>query len=236
MCVSRRTLARVKRPGRALVPWILDSGGYMALKDGALPARWTITPEQYVAEVARYAEEIGGLRWAAPMDWMCEPWIIARTGLTVDEHQARTVDNYLQLVELWPGYSDLPCPIAPVLQGWSSWSYVTCQERYEAAGVDLAALPVVGLGSVCRRQSSTQIAAILGLLRGLPLHGFGVKTTGLEVMGGAFTSADSMAWSFDARYNPPQPGHEARHQKCNNCRDAAAEWLDGLSFAPAAAA
>ncbi len=34
----------------------------------------------------RYRDEIGCLLWAAPHDWMCEPWITAKTGLTVAEH------------------------------------------------------------------------------------------------------------------------------------------------------
>ncbi len=34
----------------------------------------------------RYRDEIGCLLWAAPQDWMCEPWITAKTGLTVAEH------------------------------------------------------------------------------------------------------------------------------------------------------
>lgn len=30
------------------------------------------------------------MRFAAPMDWMCEPWILSKTGLTLAEHQERT--------------------------------------------------------------------------------------------------------------------------------------------------
>jgi hypothetical protein len=29
------------------------------------------------------------------MDWMCEPFMLAKTGLSVREHQQRTVTNYL---------------------------------------------------------------------------------------------------------------------------------------------
>jgi hypothetical protein len=38
--------------------------------------------DEYAGLVARYAEEIGGMDWAAPQDWMCEPWIIEKTGLS----------------------------------------------------------------------------------------------------------------------------------------------------------
>ena len=52
--------------------------------------------------------------WAAPQDWMCEPAIIAKTGLAVVEHQRRTVTNFLELQALAP---DLP--FIPVLHGWA---------------------------------------------------------------------------------------------------------------------
>ena len=45
---------------------------------------------------------------------MCEPFMLAKTGLTVAEHQARTVANYLELRSLAP-----ELPFVPVLQGWS---------------------------------------------------------------------------------------------------------------------
>jgi hypothetical protein len=99
-----------------------------------------------VAAVRRYRDEIGRLAWAAPQDWMCEPWIIAKTGLSIAEHQRRTVENYLTLRTLAP---DLP--FIPVIQGWRRSDYLACVEMYVEAGVDLATAPVVGLGSVCRR-------------------------------------------------------------------------------------
>jgi hypothetical protein len=59
----------------------------------------------------------------------------------------------------------------PVVQGWRLADYLACAELYAVAGVDLAALPLVGLGSVCRRQSTAEIAVIVGELarRGLKL-------------------------------------------------------------------
>lgn len=233
LCVSRRRLERIKRPGRARAPWILDSGGYTEL---SMFGQWTVNPRRYVAEVARWSGEIGMLAWAAPQDWMCEPWVIhgggknncPGTGLTVGKHQHLTTVNYLELCELWPSEGDGPCPFIPVLQGWSAGSYVWHREEYEAAGVDLAAMPAVGLGTVCRRDSVLQIANVVGHVAGLALHGFGFKTTALELTAKDLVSADSLAWSDDARHNPPLPGHEARHKHCNNCPDWARMWLDEL--------
>jgi hypothetical protein len=157
--------------------WALDSGGFTEL---SLHGRWVTPAEDYAAAVTAYADRIGGLDFAAPQDWMCEPFMIARTGLSVAEHLHRTVDNYVTLRRLAP---DLP--VIPVVQGWRLADYLTCVDLYASAGVDLAALPRVGLGSVCRRQSTAEIAVIVTELarRGLKLAGFGVKTGGLHLYG-----------------------------------------------------
>jgi hypothetical protein len=97
--VSHRRLAsRVKLP-RAAVRWALDSGGFTEI---AMHGRWLTTPAEYVDAPRRYATEIGLLDWAAPMDWMCEPAMRVRTGLTVEDPQRRTVANFLELRELGP--------------------------------------------------------------------------------------------------------------------------------------
>jgi hypothetical protein len=56
------------------------------------------------------------------------------------------------------------------------------------------------------------------------LHGFGVKTQGLIRWGPLLTSADSMAWSYAARRQPPLPGCETRHITCANCPRYAYQW------------
>lgn len=215
--VSHRRLARRRSMPRAIGPWALDSGGFTEL---SLHGAWRTTQEEYVEAVLRYRDEVGNLAWAAPMDWMCEPIMLATTGLSVREHQERTVTNYLDLRNLGP--------FIPVLQGWSLDDYLRCLELYAEAGVDLAALPLVGIGSVCRRQHTAEIGAIVGELsgRGLRLHGFGVKKTGLAQYGEGLASADSMAWSFRARRSPPLPG--CTHKSCSNCDRFALRWRDEL--------
>lgn len=215
--VSHRQLARKRTLRPALARWALDSGGFTEL---SMHGRWVTSAEDYAAAVDRYAERIGRLDFASPQDWMCEPVMIARTGLTVAEHQARTVASFTELRRLAPAL-----PFIPVLQGWQMADYLACADLYAAAGIDLAALPVVGLGSVCRRQSTGEITAIVTVLarRGIRLHGFGVKTGGLHLYGHRLASADSMAWSYAARRQPPLPGH-ATHKNCANCLDYAAGW------------
>lgn len=214
--VSRRRLARLKRLPRAVAPWALDSGGFSELK---LFGRWQTTEAEYIDAVARYVDEVGLLEWAAPMDWMVEPVMLERTGLTVQEHQARTVENFLRL-------RDTGLPFVPVLQGWTIADYLGCVELYRDAGVDLTAEERVGLGSVCRRQKLPEIAATVRELFdcGLRLHGFGVKKVGLKRVAYALASADSMSWSYRARNMEPRPG--CTHASCANCLRWALEWRD----------
>lgn len=234
LMVSDRRLRERARLPRAAAPWVLDSGGFTELQ---MHGRWTVSPHEYVARVRRYRDEIGMLAWAAPQDMMCEPIIIhggragpvlfAGTHLTVEEHQARTVANFAQLREMAP---DLP--FIPVLQGFALAEYEHCVTLYDRAGIDLAAEPTVGLGSVCRREATTEIAEIVTALRARGiggLHGFGVKSSGLGLYGHLLASADSLAWSYDARrYQRPSPwctGHRSA-KNCANCLPYALAWRE----------
>lgn len=227
--VSRRTLAKRRTLPRALGPWALDSGGFTEL---SMHGRWTVTPEDYAAEVRRFRDEIGNLTWAAIQDYMCEPIMLERTGLTVEEHQARSVESFRRLVEIAP---DLPW--APVLQGWSLADYRACLRLYLDGPTREAFLraPVVGVGSVCRRQSGAEGAAIMAALTddlgalGLTSHAFGFKTTGLAALaadGVELGSSDSLAWSLAARREAPLPG--CTHAKCSNCLTFALRWRERM--------
>jgi hypothetical protein len=219
--VSHRRLARYRHLPVASHQWALDSGAFSEL---ATHGRWTLTADEYVAAVRRYRDEIGQLAWAAPQDYMCEPQMLARTGLSVREHQRRTVENFLRLRQLAPDM-----PIIPVAQGWELDDYLACVEMYAEAGIDLTKEPLVGLGSVCRRQATAEIAAIVIRLHGLGLrlHGFGVKTEGIRRYGRYLVSADSMAWSLRGRriagcaHRRPLQRPVASEA---NCIDFAREW------------
>jgi hypothetical protein len=220
--VSHMRLRKRKTPFPvALTRWALDSGGFSEIKaHGA----WTISPDEYVASTRRYRDQLGSLDWAAPQDWMCEPVMLQRTGLTVEDHQHRTVESYLRLRELAP---DLP--YAPILQGWSVHDYIRCIQIYDRAGVDLEAAPVVGVGSVCRRQDTEEIGQIFQLLsfEGLTnLHGFGVKIRGLERYGAHLASSDSLAWSFDARRD--KKNSRCNGSSCANHIHRALEWREKI--------
>ncbi|MEU8133778.1 DUF7221 family queuine tRNA-ribosyltransferase-like protein [Streptodolium elevatio] len=233
--VSRTRIHQSRRPRRRTYPraitrWAMDSGGFTELQRFG---GWRHTPAQYAAEVRHIAAEIGRMDWVAPQDWMCEPIVIrggtagpiqfAGTGLSVAEHQRRTVGNLLELRALAP-----ELPWVPVLQGWTLSDYLRCVDLYGRAGIDLTGEPLVGLGSVCRRQATQEATRIVTTLAGLGLrlHGFGFKTLGLRSCAHALASSDSLAWSYDARRKPAMTGHT--HRNCANCQLYALRWRHAL--------
>jgi len=186
----------LSEPREATVPVLLDSGAFsMIQKHG----RWVRTPEQYVAFVRRAMAALSTVKHVATQDWMCEAPMIARTGLSVVEHQRRTVESFIRLRHMAP-----EVPWMPTLQGHTIDDYLRCIDMFEVAGVDLEAEVLVGLGSVCRRSGTLELVAVItAILRyrpGLRLHGFGVKSTGTLLSCLDLRSVDSEAWSTRGRY------------------------------------
>lgn len=216
--VSHRRLQRNKTVPRARCRWALDSGGFTEL---SMFGGWKTSAVEYVSAVERYQREVGMLDWAAPQDWMCEPWIVDKTGLSVQAHQALTIRNYRDLMRLAPD-----APFVPVLQGWELDDYLRHVKMYGDAGVDLREHRIVGIGSVCRRQDTEEITEIVQAVseQGIALHGFGVKGGGLKRFGRFLASADSMAWSYRGRMIFPCP--HSRAKSCANCRVHALEWRE----------
>lgn len=218
--VSHRRLVGAKKLPRAAAPWALDSGGFTEL---SMHGCWTGSAADYARAVIRYRDEIGHLDWAAPRDWMCEPEMLRKTGLTVLEHQRRTIESVLEL-------RALGAPVVPVLQGWSPGEYRDHVEMYDRAGIDLRAEPVVPVGTMCRRQNTASAQVLMRELahEGLKLHGLGFKATGLRVVSDVLASSDSMAWSYHARREPPRPECRGKHINCANCLPFALEWRSDL--------
>ena len=222
--ISRRRMPS-RKLYRPLGEWALDSGGFSEL---SLYGEWRTSPEAYAEEVRRWSR-MPGVLWAAAQDWMCEPFICEKTGLTVAEHQRRTVGNYLRLLELAPEIA-----WTPVVQGFRPGEYLECVRLYERNGVDLRSVPTVGLGSVCRRQQTGGVDSVCRELHrdGIRLHGFGVKLSGLPTLRAWLHSADSMAWCKRASKEPPMPEcvreaetkGRACHKNCSNCLRFALDW------------
>jgi hypothetical protein len=219
--LSARQLARRVSLPRASVDWALDSGAFTELSRFG---SWQTSAEAYSADALLYSIAIGRLRWVAPQDWPCEPLLLSTTGLSVSDHQRRTTDNFLLLRR------SLGSLVVPVVQGWEPSQYLAHVEQYAAAGISLSSEPLVGVGSVCRRQRARELRSVLEPLAGagLKLHGFGVKSLGLRTCSDLLTSADSSAWSYHARRRDVLPGCSGHHS-CSNCLRYALWWRSAVA-------
>jgi hypothetical protein len=146
--------------------WIMDSGAFTEI---STHGAYRHSVAEYASEIRRWAAN-GNLLAAVAQDWMCEPWIIAKTGLSVQEHQRLTVERYdaLQAEDTAGVY------VMPVLQGYEPEEYVDHIRLY---GDRLAHGAWVGVGSICKRNSSPRAveAVLLAIHRERPdlqLHGF----------------------------------------------------------------
>lgn len=201
---------RARKSAVQIGEWIMDSGAFRELEHFG---EYRHVPAQFAADVNRIAAlNSDSLRIVVSQDYMCEPAMLARTGLTIADHQRKTIERYDALKPLIRPY------LMPVLQGYSVQSYLDHIEQY---GKRLQQNMLVGVGSICKRNADPlQIKQVLGAIRrarpDIRLHGFGLKTTALAsiMVRNCLHSADSMAWSFAAR-------RQGRNQNC---------WREALAF------
>jgi hypothetical protein len=198
----------------AVSEWMLDSAAFTELRDYG---RYRHAPGVYAAQIRRWAG-CGKLVAASSQDYMCEDIIInggfanghhfVGTHLSVPEHQLLTISRYDALLAEQTGVY-----ILPVLQGYKPAEYVAHIQQYgsrlDPEMVDGKLIGKwVGVGSVCKRNGDVDaieevLVAINDARPDLRLHGFGVKLTALEssTVRACLYSADSMAWSLNARKN-----------------------------------
>ncbi|MFI7680407.1 hypothetical protein, partial [Actinophytocola sp. NPDC049390] len=214
---------RTRSPRCLMRHRVLGNGGFTEL---SLHGEWRIDAATYVGAVRRYATEIGNLDCAALRDRMTEDHVLARTGLSLRAQQHLTVIDYLRLRDLDP-----ELPFIPVLQGQSITDYHRCADMYEERGVDLAAVPLVGVGSVCRLQHTLEVEQIVRSLAacGYMLHAFGAKVLGLGRYADSISSSDSAAWSYRGRF---VPGCNTTHRSESNCLRFALAWRANLLNSP----
>ena len=214
--ISVNRLRDRKRPF-VVGDWIMDSGAFTEI---STHGRYRHDVSEYAAQIRRWSTN-GNLLAAVAQDWMCEPFILSKTGLTVQQHQANTIERYDALLAENTGVY-----IMPVLQGFEPEQYVRHLVNY---GPRLTRGMWVGVGSVCKRNGDPRaVASVLHAIKlarpDLRLHGFGLKTTALAdpLVRSLLETADSMAWSFAARREGRNP---------NNWREAVA-WTHRITSRP----
>ncbi|RUV23458.1 MULTISPECIES: hypothetical protein [unclassified Mesorhizobium] len=175
---------------------LVDSGAFTELH---LYGGYRSHVSEYASEIRRLHDAgVVNISAAVAQDYMCEPFMLAKTGLSIAEHQRLTIERYEMLIA-----EALPVPAMAVLQGYAPADYASHARQY---GDLLPFGAWVGVGSVCKRNGDPeQIVEVLAAVRAerpdLRLHGFGVKQTALLHPGvrAQLDTADSMAWSYSAR-------------------------------------
>lgn len=215
--IPRHRILRTGKIHKPLGPYCVDSGAFSEI---AKRGKYTFSHKQYADECLWFRWMMPGMRWCAVMDHMCEPEMIQKKGKSVRWHQQKTTESYLILKYLAP-----TIPWTPVIQGYQRDEYMQHVDDYHREGIDLPSLPVVGLGSVCRREKTEMIESLVKELHGygFKTHCFGMKSGGLENCSRYLESSDSMAWSFGARRQKIRLPF-CSHQVCNNCLRYALYW------------
>jgi hypothetical protein len=222
--ISHRVLKeRKKKPFNPRSPVAIDSGGFSEL---SLYGEWRTTPSEYIETLTRMEGLNLKIDWAASQDWMVEDIMLSKTGKTILEHQELTVRNFIELYDSETGFE-----FVPTIQGQTLEQYRHHVGMYRERGFDLKRLNRVGVGSVCRRESTREIEFIMSNLAndGLSIHGFGVKSGGMKRYAQHLKSADSLAWSFNARVRKEYcQVHQENHttKNCANCFHYAVEWFN----------
>lgn len=228
---DRYTTGGERWPIASASSYAIDSGAYIALTGTNKTVPWFDDPDVYGGKILRFIDNSGyPPDFAAIQDVPCEPAAQRATGLKVRDHQELTCDSYDWLTREFP-----MVPWIPVLQGEKPGEHVDHAHMYADRGVDLASCHRVGIGSICRL---TELDGLVERIRqledlaaqGLRMHGFGIKTDALPLIGHVLASADSMAWSAHVRHNGrlnPIRLPDCTHAgDCRNCYRYAVHWRE----------
>jgi hypothetical protein len=175
--------------------WILDSGAFGQL---FMHGKFDMSTKAYAREIDRW-KLCGNLVGAVAQDYICDPLVREKTRKSVEEHQALTIRNYVDLLSRVNGTR-----ILPVIQGYRAKEYAQHVRDY---GSLLKPHQWVAVGSIVSRSNDpVQILRILEAIKSersdIHLHGFGLKTRSLRdtSIRNMLFSSDSISWSRDMRY------------------------------------
>lgn len=174
-----------------------DCGGFVASR---IWGEYRYSPQQYVDWLHTFNP-----KWAATMDYCCEPPITQGQQKSVVERQCKTTLNAWLF---WDEYRDAQWCWIPTIQGWEVADYVRhatemkplidqMQSHYGANSEFR-----VGLGTLCARASNSMILqvilAVREVLPDVKFHLWGVKLGFIQsriAIPEGVISFDSAAWS-----------------------------------------
>jgi hypothetical protein len=186
---------RDNTPFNTIKQLFTDSGGYSFIKG---KGEYQTTNAEYLDYVEKHHPHRFALR-----DYPCEPDVLEKHGRTVSDHQHMTVEAHSELLDQVEDRGIKSEPMS-VIQGWETPEYLNHIDMLREAG---ALTDVVGVGSVCRRNATADILAVLNavsdcLSGSAKMHAFGVKT---DVLRGNYPdrlkSVDTHSYDYRARYH-----------------------------------
>lgn len=196
------TYARTQLPLPALPPaldYAVDPGGYLM----------TLVYRQYLytpRELVTWCQALTPApQWVATPDRCCEPELIAADAGKIALRQAWTTR---MAWHCWRTYRAGAWAWVPTVQGWAVSDYIRHATELAPLIAEMAAYYGpgsafrVGIGTLCRRLSTSAIRAVVSavaaILPGIPLHLWGVKLGTLQdrvQLPVSVVSVDSAAWN-----------------------------------------
>lgn len=235
--------------------WALDSAGFTAVKGWQAKGRQNGIAGIFPWGLHEYVEAASLLN---PSWWSC-PDLCNEKQVAANSEEVRyrvrvtatLLEATLRICYEWQNELARTCnstvvqnllkPPVPIIQGWSRDSYMESLDltmqvwsRWEPW---LAPPALIGLGSVCRRDTDHPehgLYAILNSLEGhIPkgsrLHLFGVKGTSLGTVSRLpwVASVDSMAWDMSSRFAALKEG---RSNSMAHRRSEMSRWMSAAMF------
>src|SRR5688500_12070284 len=114
-CMISINALRTRKSDCGVREWMLDSGAFTEI---TTHGGYREEPRAYAEQVVRWSR-CGTLVAAVGQDYMCEPFALEKTGLTLRDHQLLTVDRFAELRRHTGAV-----PVLPVLQGYEPHEYV----------------------------------------------------------------------------------------------------------------
>lgn len=194
---------------------MMDSGGFSELNKHG---EYSFTVDHYLDKL----ENVLHPDYFVTMDWMCEPSRLEATGLTIQNHIDKTIDNAVEIIDKWEGEAE---PIIPI-QGWEPEEYISCIDKIKDYGLHKE-VDYYGIGSICRRDIIGEIRPVVtAVYNNLPdnakIHAFGIKKTSFRDYDivSKIDSADSFAWSKANRHTYDLRGKIRRFYTAQWAREA----------------
>ena len=172
----------------------VDSGAYSVVPG---EGDYQTGVEEYLDHVEEVDADLFALR-----DYPCEEGVLDDLGRSVEEHQNRTTDAHIRVLDAFEARDMDATPVA-VLQGRDADDYLDHLDRMRDMGL-VRATGYVGIGTLCGRDDVEEIGEIIrrvGEATDARLHAFGVKVTTFRETDALdyLSSADSLAYSSRTR-------------------------------------